>query len=325
MLGHNADDLSAFIRDDRVHRRLYTDPDLFELELERIFGRAWIYVGHESQVKSPGDFYTTRIGRQPVLMVRHEDGEIYVLNNRCAHRGAMVATAEAGSVSEFRCAYHGWTYGTDGKLSAVPIAQGYPGNLDFDDPANSLLPVARSDTYRGFVFANLSTEGPGLREFLGFMTTSFDDMIDRAPGDEIEVAGGVFKHAFNANWKVYLENLCDGVHPSNVHESSIDAARAQDDDVFSDGAGEIAVRQMRQNGVYATAFIPAMCTNPRSTPHARRTTMFSPTAPAKSRCVRCAKTASAITSFETVLDCGRCRTVTAIWATIMTTRNWSRP
>ena len=249
MLGHNPDDLSAFIRDDRVHRRLYTDPDLFELELERIFGRAWIYVGHESQVKNPGDFYTTRIGRQPVLMVRHEDGEIYVLNNRCAHRGAMVATAEAGSVSEFRCAYHGWTYGTDGKLSAVPIAQGYPGNLDFDDPASSLLPVARSDTYRGFVFANLSAEGPGLREFLGFMTTSFDDMIDRAPGDEIEVAGGVFKHAFNANWKVYLENLCDGVHPSNVHESSIDAARAQDDDVFSDGAGEIAVRQMRQNGV----------------------------------------------------------------------------
>ena len=249
MRGHDTDNLSALIRGDRVHRRIYTDPDLFALEMERIFGRAWIYVGHESQVKNRGDFYTTRIGRQPVIMVRHDDDEIYVLNNRCAHRASMVATTESGTVNEFRCAYHGWTYRTDGSLSAVPIAQGYPGNLDIDDPANGLMPVTRSAVYRGFVFGSFAADGPGLTEFLGPMTTAFDDMVDRAPGDEIEVAGGVFKHAFDANWKVYLENLCDGVHPSNVHESSIDAARAQDDDVYSDGAGEIAIRQMRQNGV----------------------------------------------------------------------------
>ena len=249
MPGHDSDDLAALIRGDRVHRRVYTDPGLFALEMERIFGRAWIYVGHESQVRNPGDFATTRIGRQPVIMVRHEDGAIHVLNNRCAHRAAMVATTESGHVEAFRCAYHGWTYRTDGRLSAVPIAQGYPGNLDLDDPANGLMPVARSAAYRGFVFASLAAEGPGLVEFLGPMTSSFDDMVDRAPGDELEVAGGVFKHAFDANWKVYLENLCDGVHPANVHESSIDAARGQDDGVHSDGAGEIALRQMRQNGV----------------------------------------------------------------------------
>jgi phenylpropionate dioxygenase-like ring-hydroxylating dioxygenase large terminal subunit len=80
------------------------------------------------------------------------------------------------------------------------------------------------------------------------MTTSFDDLIDRAPDGEIEVAGGVFKHAFDANWKVYFENLCDAAHPLFVHRSSIDAAQQQSDDVYSDGSGEIAIRQMRQNG-----------------------------------------------------------------------------
>ncbi len=249
MLSGNTSDLSALILGDRVHRSVYTDPALFEHEMDRIFGSAWIYVGHESQVKNPGDFYTTRIGRQPVIMVRHGDGEIYVFNNRCAHRGAVLATEETGHVAEFRCAYHGWTYRTDGSLSAVPIAHGYPGNLDIDDPANGLQPVSRSASYRGFVFASFAPDGPELEEFLGHMTTSFDDMVDRAPGNELEVAGGGFKHAFDANWKVYLENLCDGVHPSNVHESSIDAARAQDDDVFTDGTGEVAIRQMRQNGV----------------------------------------------------------------------------
>lgn len=249
MLSGNTADLSALILGDRVHRSVYTDPTLFEQEMDRIFGCAWIYVGHESQVKNPGDFYTTRIGRQPVIMVRHSNSKIYVLNNRCAHRGAVLATEETGNVAEFRCAYHGWTYRTDGSLSAVPIAYGYPGNLDIDDPANGLQPVSRSSSYRGFVFASFAPDGPELEEFLGHMTTSFDDMIDRAPGNKLEVAGGVFKHAFDANWKVYLENLCDGVHPSNVHESSIDAARAQDDEVFTDGTGEIAIRQMRQNGV----------------------------------------------------------------------------
>jgi len=80
------------------------------------------------------------------------------------------------------------------------------------------------------------------------MATSLDDMVDRAPDGEIEMAGGVFRHAYNANWKLYLENLCDAAHPWFTHRSSIDAAQAQSDDVYSDGTGEIAIRQMRQNG-----------------------------------------------------------------------------
>jgi phenylpropionate dioxygenase-like ring-hydroxylating dioxygenase large terminal subunit len=243
-----AEDISALIQPGRVHRRVYSDPAIFDLEMARIFDRTWIYVGHESQVKAPGEFVTTRIGRRPMVMVRHADGEIRVLHNQCAHRGAMVVSTDAGHAEEFVCCYHGWTYGTDGKLIRVPLQHGYPAHFNPEDPNTAMVAASRVDSYRGFVFASLSPDGPSLTDFLGYMTTSFDDMADRAPDGEIEVAGGVFKHAFDGNWKLYLENLCDAAHPLFVHQSSIDAAVEQDDGAHTDGAGEIGVRQMRQNG-----------------------------------------------------------------------------
>ena len=112
----------------------------------------------------------------------------------------------------------------------------------------AMVAVARVSSYRGFIFVNQTAEGPSLEDWLGYMTTSLDDMVDRAPDGEIEVAGGSFKHTYNGNWKLYLENLCDAAHPWFTHRSSIDAAQQQSDDAFSDGAGEIAMRQMRQNG-----------------------------------------------------------------------------
>lgn len=241
--------ISELIRDDRVHRRVYTDPGIFEREMVLLFGAAWIYVGHESQVSNPGDYFCTRIGREPVVLVRHADDSLRVLYNRCGHRGAMVVASESGSADEFRCCYHGWTYETDGRLKSVPVRQGYPdGTVDTTDPGYGMQPVARVDNYRGFVFASLSPDGPSLVDYLGHMTTSFDDLVDRAPDGEIEVAGGIARHAYRGNWKLIFENVCDGLHPTSVHLSSIEAARQQDDDVFSDGAGEIGVRQMRQNG-----------------------------------------------------------------------------
>jgi phenylpropionate dioxygenase-like ring-hydroxylating dioxygenase large terminal subunit len=210
------EDFSRFFKPGCVHRQLYTDPAIFELEMARIFGTAWIYIGHESQVKNPGDYFATQIGRHPVVMTRDEKGELRVIRNQCAHRGAMVVATEKG--------------------------------LKVGDPAMSMQSVARVKSYRGFVFASEAADGPGLEESLGHMTTSLDDMIDRAPDGEIEAAGGVFKHAYDANWKIYFENLCDAAHPLFAHRSSIEASQAQSDDVHSDGSGEIAIRQMRQNG-----------------------------------------------------------------------------
>jgi len=240
--------IASLVQEARVHRRLYTDPTIFELELERIFDAAWIYVGHESQVKNPGDYFCTFIGRKPVVLVRDAAGNVRVIHNQCAHRGSLVVANDKGNAQEFMCCYHGWTYHLDGQLKAVPLQHGYPPDFDPSSPKTAMVQVARVRSYRGFVFASEASDGPSLEDFLGYMTTSFDDMIDRAPDGEIAVAGGIFKHAYNGNWKLYLENLCDAAHPLFTHRSSIDAAQQQSDQVYSDGSGEIAIRQMRQNG-----------------------------------------------------------------------------
>jgi len=245
---YSAERLRDLVRPGRVHRSLYTDPKVFDLEMERIFGAAWIYVGHESQIRSPGDYLATRIGQKPLLLVRHADGQIHLLHNQCAHRGAMVVATDCGHASEFRCCYHGWTYHTDGRLKSVPLQNGYPGHFDPTDRGTAMVRVPRVASYRGFVFGSLAADGPSLEDFLGYAATSLDDMIDRAPDGEIEIAGGVFKHGYDGNWKLYLENLCDAAHPIFVHQSSIEAAKAQSDQVASDGSGEVALRQMRQNG-----------------------------------------------------------------------------
>src|SRR5262245_31076567 len=244
----SAEALSRLVQPARVHRRVYTDPEIFELEMERIFASTWIYVGHESQIRSSGDFFCTRVARKPLVVVRGADGAIRALHNQCAHRGAMVVASAAGSTNEFQCCYHGWTYHLDGRLKAVPLNHGYPEDFDIRSPGTAMVRVPRVRSYRGFIFLSLAAEGQSLDDFLGHMATSLDDMVDRAPDGEIEVAGGTFRHMYQGNWKLYLENLCDAAHPWFTHRSSIAAAQQQKDDVFSDGSGEIAIRQMRQNG-----------------------------------------------------------------------------
>jgi phenylpropionate dioxygenase-like ring-hydroxylating dioxygenase large terminal subunit len=214
----------ALVEHGRVHRRVYTDPAIFALEQERIFGRAWLFVGHESQVAKPGDFSTTVLAGQPVVMIRSEDGAVRVLFNRCPHRSAVVAAERAGHVDLFRCAYHGWTFRLDGALQSIPREEDYAGT-GFDRADCSMKPLPRAASYRGFVFASLAADGPDLPEFLGPAAANLDNMVERAPGGELEVAGGCFETLQRNNWKIYLENLHDGAHPMIVHQSSIMAAR----------------------------------------------------------------------------------------------------
>src|ERR1041385_5307713 len=213
--------IAMLVQPDRVHRSVYADPQIFELEMERVFGRAWLVLGHESQVKAPGDYFTTRMGKEPVVVIS-DGNQVKVLINRCAHRGSMVCAEGRGNTERFMCPYHGWSYDRTGALRALPFASGY----SKDTLAElRLKAVPRVETYRGFIFASLSPPGESLEEFLGPAKASFDDFVDRAPGGELEVAGGGFKQAYSGNWKLMLENHLDGAHPAWVHASSVAVAR----------------------------------------------------------------------------------------------------
>jgi phenylpropionate dioxygenase-like ring-hydroxylating dioxygenase large terminal subunit len=240
--------LAMLVRDDRVHRNVYVDPTIFEMEMDRLFSRAWLLLGHTSQVRNAGDYFTTRMGREPILVTRHGDGTVHAFINRCTHRGSLLCHQAKGSAKSFSCPYHGWTFDSDGSLQWVPTRGGYEPGADVKIRELALRPVARVDQYRGFIFASLAATGPSLLEFLGHMSSSFDDLVDRAPDGELEIAGGVFKHAYNGNWKLVLENHLDGVHPNYVHASSVNVARGAPDPGSPERESDIAIRQMRQNG-----------------------------------------------------------------------------
>lgn len=223
-------DLNRLVEPDRVHKSVYTDPALFELEMERIFERIWVYCGHESQVKAPGDYHAVQIGRQPMVMVRQADGRINVLYNRCPHRGVQLVGNQCGNTgSAFVCSYHAWSFHLDGSVRAIPLAKGYEGTrLNRDNPDCQMKRAARVDSYRGFVFASLSADGPSLEEFLGDAKVAFDDMCDRSPVGEVEVVPVCHRVIQHSNWKFFMENQLDALHPSVTHQSTgISAARVE--------------------------------------------------------------------------------------------------
>jgi phenylpropionate dioxygenase-like ring-hydroxylating dioxygenase large terminal subunit len=227
MLQERIPDLAKFVEPDRVRREVYSDPTIFELEMQRIHERVWIYCGHESQVPKPGDYYTVQIGRQPMLLVRGKEGAVHVLYNRCPHRGNMMCGDRHGSTGEFfRCSYHSWTFQHDGTLRTIPMMEsGYDGTRwSRDNPDCNMKHAARVESYRGFVFASLAESGPTLTEFLGAARVAFDDMCDRAPEGEVEIVPNCFRVVQHSNWKIFLENQLDALHPSVVHQSTGRAA-----------------------------------------------------------------------------------------------------
>lgn len=221
-------DVSHYVRANRVHRSVYVDEAIFEAELTRIFERTWIYVGHRSQVANAGDYYATLIGRHPIVMIRGEDAQVRVFFNRCTHKGTQLLGAGCGHSSKVvRCPYHGWIFGLDGTLRTIPARGGYqeaivrPGASEF-----ALRELGGVDEYRGFIFARIAPDGLSLKDWLGPLTGSLDNFADRAPGGEVEVAGGVLRYEHACNWKFFLENTLDALHPMVVHLSAARSARA---------------------------------------------------------------------------------------------------
>ena len=200
---------------DRVSPSLYNDPAIFEAELERIFYKTWIWVAHESELPKPGDFRTTTIGRQPVIVVRDKTGEINVLENRCRHRGATVCEQNKGNARGFTCPYHSWTYGLDGALRALPYGDGYEGIVDKTElPLKSL----RVGIYHGLIFASFDQSIEPLEDFLGGAKPWIDLFMKQGAGFPVK-ANGEHKFKFKGNWKIQLENTTDLYHFPVVHKS----------------------------------------------------------------------------------------------------------
>ena len=220
--------IRALVEHDRVHRSLYTSPELFSLEQEHLFANTWNYVGHASQVPAAGDFISISIAGRPLLMVRQADGGIRVLHNRCAHKGAQLVTEPSGNAGRiFRCPYHSWTYRLDGSPLGVPMKTAYEGTrLTQCESGGGMEAVRHVAVYRDFVFARLSDVGPGFDDYCGEMLGIIDLLADRSPTGRLQVAGGCLRTLVRCNWKMYLENINDTVHPLTTHESATSAARA---------------------------------------------------------------------------------------------------
>jgi len=216
-------DLGSLIHHDRVHGSLYHDPAIFEEELRKIWYRTWIYVGHESEVREPGDFVMKSIGPQPIIMTRDGHGALHLLLNRCPHRGNQVCTVPRGNARSFTCPYHNWTFAGDGRLTAVAFANGYDG---CDMSKLGLGRVPRTASYRGFVFGSFAPEGPSLAEHLGGAAETIDRLCASSPEGEVELTAGFLQHRVKANWKFVMENETDGYHPAFVHSSIFSVAES---------------------------------------------------------------------------------------------------
>ena len=219
MLHERIPNLAKLVEPDRVHRLCYTDQDIFDLEIKNIFEKTWQYCGHDTQIPKAGDFFTFQIGRQPMVMVRAEDGKIHVLYNRCAHRGVQVCGSRKGHADgALTCPYHAWRFHFDGTLESVPLEKGYRDtNFKKNDPAFSMTPAASVDIYRGFVFAKLDPSGPSLEEWMGPAKIAIDDMCDRSPVGRVEVVQPYNRVIQRSNWKFFMENQLDALHASVTH------------------------------------------------------------------------------------------------------------
>lgn len=210
------------IRPDQVHGSLYTDEAIFQAELERIWYRTWVYVGHTSEVPMPNDYILKSIGLEEIIMVRDKDGGVNLLHNRCPHRGNRVCVTSHGNARSFTCAYHGWNFSNDGRLRGYPYPAGF--QQDLRGGEMGLGRVARVAIYKGFVFGSLAATGPTLEEHLGHAREAIDSLVTNSPQGEIELTAGFLQHKVRSNWKFLVENETDGYHPQVVHASVFDVA-----------------------------------------------------------------------------------------------------
>lgn len=212
-----------WVEDDRengvfkVARSAFTDPEVLALERAKIFDKAWLYVGHESEIPEPNDFVTRRVGGREILFNRDRKGAVHVFMNTCPHRGAMVERREKGSAIAFRCFYRGWAFNNNGAFATKMQPGDYGPQFNSDGCAN-LAPAPQFAGYRGFWFLNYSAAAEPLETFLAGALDVLD-LLSQHGAEGMEVIGADQKYSVRANWKLLVENSYDGYHAADTHQT----------------------------------------------------------------------------------------------------------
>jgi p-cumate 2,3-dioxygenase alpha subunit len=212
----------ALVNDDlergvfRVHRSAMSSQQVWERERERVFHKCWIYVGHDSEVDKPGDFFRRDVLGHSMFVTRGQDGEVRCFYNTCPHRGATVCREDRGNAKRFTCFYHAWTFDGTGDLVTLPDEDGY--GADFDRSERCLTGPPRFEQYRGFWFMSFNPEVVPLDEYLAGAKEYIDLVVDQAE-DGMRVVGGSNQYQIGANWKLLCENSVDGYHGQPVHQT----------------------------------------------------------------------------------------------------------
>ncbi len=207
----------------RVARSSYTDPALHAAELDAIFSKCWLFVGHDSELAKPNDFVTRRIAGRPILFLRDRDGVVRCLLNVCPHRGAQVCRQKKGSAKLFSCLYHGWAFENTGRV--ISIAEGETYHEKFNEPGvNDLVPVPKFESYRGLWFLNYDPQACSLYDYLGNAREYIDLIMDQADVG-MKVVGEAQEYSARANWKLLAENSTDILHVVTLHPTYLDLVK----------------------------------------------------------------------------------------------------
>ncbi|WP_313296045.1 aromatic ring-hydroxylating dioxygenase subunit alpha [Diaphorobacter sp.] len=199
-----------------VQMRALSDPELYEMEMERIFGKIWVFLGHESEIPNSGDFVTRDMGSDSVLVTRDKSGEVHVLLNLCSHRGMRISTLDAGNTQIHTCIYHGWAFCPNGAFLGAPVEKEMMhGKMTSKEQLG--LKKARVTLYGGLIFATWNIEGPSFEEFLGDAKWYYDILFKRTDKG-LEVLGPPQRFTVRANWKAAGEqSAADGYHTLTLH------------------------------------------------------------------------------------------------------------
>lgn len=199
----------------KVNRRNFVEEDIWRAEKERIFEKCWLYLGHGSELAKPGDFLTRVVAGRNILFTRDSKGDVRALLNTCPHRGAQVCREKKGNAKSFQCFYHGWVFGSDGRLRSQPgedaYAEGFKGR-----PSSNMTPAPRFDGYRGFYFVSFNPDVAPLEDYLGNAKDYIDIICDQSDAG-MTIVPGAQEYCIRANWKLLTENSIDGYHATTTH------------------------------------------------------------------------------------------------------------